>query len=85
MEVTLTVDQNKRLIVPEEAIEALHLEPGTSITVEVHGVTDAPPRKFDEEKFDAAIKKYRGSMREQFLADGYSSVDEYMDDIRPKW
>jgi hypothetical protein len=40
---------------------------------------------FDQEKFDAAITKFEGSMREQFLADGYNSVDEYMDNIRPKW
>ncbi len=85
MEVTLTVDHDKRLIVPDEAIQALHLEPGKSIKVKVEEVSDAPPHKFDEEKFDAAIKKYSGSMRQQMLADGYNSVDEMMEDIRPPW
>jgi bifunctional DNA-binding transcriptional regulator/antitoxin component of YhaV-PrlF toxin-antitoxin module len=85
MNVTFTVDQNNRLIVPDEAIEALHLEPGKSVKAEIQEVTDAPPYKFDPEQFDAAIKKYSGSKREEMLALGYSSVDEMMDDIRPRW
>jgi hypothetical protein len=31
MTVTLTVDPNNRLIVPQETIDALHLEPGKSV------------------------------------------------------
>jgi bifunctional DNA-binding transcriptional regulator/antitoxin component of YhaV-PrlF toxin-antitoxin module len=85
MTVTLTVDPNNRLIVPQETIDALHLEPGKSVEVQIQTVTDAPPHKSDPEKFAAALDKFRGSLREQFLADGYNSVDEYMDDIRPKW
>jgi bifunctional DNA-binding transcriptional regulator/antitoxin component of YhaV-PrlF toxin-antitoxin module len=85
MTVTLTVDPNNRLIVPQETIDALHLEPGKSVEVQIQTVTDAPPHKFDLEKFDAAIAKYRGSMRQQMLDDGYNSVDEMMDDIRPRW
>jgi hypothetical protein len=32
--------------------------------------------------FDLAIKKYGGSLRKQFLASGYTSVDQYINEIR---
>jgi hypothetical protein len=32
--------------------------------------------------FDLAIKKYAGSLRQAFLAKGYKSVDQYLDETR---
>jgi len=40
------------------------------------------PVKADMVGFDLAIKKYGGSLRKQFLASGYTSVDQYINEIR---
>jgi bifunctional DNA-binding transcriptional regulator/antitoxin component of YhaV-PrlF toxin-antitoxin module len=85
MRVTVSVDESKRLVVPAEFESRLKLEPGTSLVIDVPEVSDAKPHVFDQAKFDAAMDKFQGSLREQFLADGYNSVDEYMDDVRPRW
>jgi antitoxin component of MazEF toxin-antitoxin module len=85
MKVTLTIGEDNRVLIPQDVIEALHLLPGTKVQAELGEVTDAPPYKFEREKFDAAIEKYGGSLREKMLADGYASVDEMMEDIRPRW
>ena len=85
MKVTLEIGQDSKPIFPEELVESLHLKPGAKVDVDFGTVTAPPPHVFDRERFDAAVKKYSGSMRAQMLADGYASVDEMMEDIRPQW
>jgi len=84
MKVTVSVDENKRLLVPLEFEEQLKLQPGTSVTVDFPDQEVTEP-ELRQAKFTAALDQYTGFMRQQFLADGYSTVDEFMDDVRPKW
>ncbi len=72
-------------MLPREVIDGLQIEPGAKIEVEILSSRDATPYVFDEKRFDEAITKHAGSLREQFLADGWTSVDEYMQEIRPEW
>jgi antitoxin component of MazEF toxin-antitoxin module len=85
MKISLNVTEDRNLLIPPDLAETLHLKPGASVEVEIGEVKDPEPYRFDQTKFDAAIQKFAGSVREEMLADGYSSVDEMMDDIRPKW
>jgi len=85
MKVTVSVDENKRLLVPLEFEEQLKLQPGTSVTVDFPDQEVTEPEGFRQANFAAALDQYTGFMRQQFLADGYSTVDEFMDDVRPKW
>jgi bifunctional DNA-binding transcriptional regulator/antitoxin component of YhaV-PrlF toxin-antitoxin module len=84
MKFTGSVTEERQLVLPKEVMESLRLEPGARVEVEIRAATDAKPYEFDEKRFDAAIERYRGPMRQQFLAEGWTSVDEHMDFIRPK-
>jgi antitoxin component of MazEF toxin-antitoxin module len=87
MKLTLSVDGDRKVIIPAEVIERLHLEPGASVRVKVSaGIVK--PYVFNQEKFDAAMRwddEHREEFRQRMRDDGYASVDEYMNDIRPPW
>jgi len=79
MKFSTVLGEDRKVVVPEEIVDKLRLEPGTPVEVEVQ------PREFDAERFKRVLAEYRGSMREQMLAAGYASVDELMNEIRPEW
>ena len=82
MKFTVSIDEQENVAIPIEIRRALKQLPGRSLEVEA----DMPvkPWDFDKEAFDEAVRIYSGSMREQMLAEGYASVDELMQDIRPR-
>jgi hypothetical protein len=43
---------------------------------------DTSDNPFDPVAFDAAMQEWRGFLREQLLADGFTTTKELMDDIR---
>jgi len=85
MKFTGSVGEDRQLIIPKEVMESLHLQPGATVDVEICEVPVLKPRSFDEKRLREALDKYGGSMREQMLAEGFESVDQLMDDIRPRW
>jgi len=88
MRVTGTVGEDNQIILPEDVVRALRLSPGTAIEVDIR-----PPamRESSEDKrrrsahLDAVLDEFQGSMRQDMLDQGYASVDEMMNDIRPPW
>ena len=88
MKYTTKVSERGQVVIPKPIRDSLKLSKNSAIEFEMTGtkviltpaVTPTPKR--DMRKFDEAMKKYRGSMREQLLADGYSSTDELMRDLR---
>ncbi len=89
-----TIDENGALTLPKELREHLELTPHSQVEFRQHGGTVTLSKKIstpevspDERvrRMEAAIAKYSGTFREQMLAEGYNSVDEYMEDIRPPW
>ncbi|HEY5055972.1 MAG TPA: AbrB/MazE/SpoVT family DNA-binding domain-containing protein [Acidobacteriaceae bacterium] len=74
-----------QVVIPKPIRDNLRLAKNSAIEFEVKGavVTLRPKRPEDEmANFDLAMKKYAGSLRKRFLASGYKSVDDYIDDIR---
>ncbi len=88
MKYTTKVSERGQVVIPKAIRDSLKLDKNSAIEVEMIGTTvtltpvGAPTPKRDMRKFDEAMKKYRGSMREQLLADGYSSTDELMKHLR---
>ena len=86
-----TINENGQVAFPREALEALGLAENSSFEFEVEGSTLTLKREREAklernlQAFDEWFAKYAGSKREQLLADGYKSVDEYMKVIRPEW
>ena len=77
-----TIGERGQVVIPKPIRDSLQLGKNTVIEFEVKGgaVTLRPQR--DVSNLDLAIKKYGGSLRKQFLADGYTSVDEYIAESR---
>ena len=71
-----------QVVIPKPLRERLGLAKSDLIQFEENDGAVTLTRKRDMRKFEEAIKKYRGSMRKQFLSEGYKSVDEYMAIIR---
>lgn len=77
-----TIDERGQLAIPGEVMEGLRLEPGATVEVEVRSPHQEPVPEFDAEAFNRKIDKYRGTKRAEFLAAGYTSIEEYMNDLR---
>jgi AbrB family looped-hinge helix DNA binding protein len=70
------------ITIPKAMREGLGLLPGTEIDVKLeNGVVIIRPTR-DTKNFDRAIKKYAGSLRKRFFADGYKNVDEFINESR---
>ena len=82
MKYTTKVGERGQVVIPKAIRDSLKLDKNSSVEFEMNGtvLTLRPTR--DMRKFDEAIKKYKGSMRKQLLADGYNSVDDLMKDLR---
>jgi hypothetical protein len=60
-----------------------HLKPATTeAEPEASDGNDAVDNAFDLAAFDAAMEKWRGFLREQILADGFTTTEELMNEIR---
>ena len=81
-----TIDERGQVSIPSEVMESLRLEPGTPVELEIRATEPEQgkdePEKFDEERFKRAMDKYRGIGRGQFLAEGYTSIEEYVNEMR---
>ena len=73
-----------QVVIPKPIRDNLGLNKNSAIEFELKGatVTLRPSRDQEMRNFDLAIKKYGGSLRQAFLAKGYKSVDEYLDETR---
>ena len=73
-----------QVVIPKPIRDSLGLNKNSSIEFELKGTTVTLRSSRDREmrNFELAIKKYGGSLRKQFLADGYTSVDQYLDETR---
>ena len=71
------------IVIPEKVISELGLVPETMVAVDVEStgrhIADREP---DWEKLDELVARIRPPMRAALFADGYTSVDAYVDDIR---
>lgn len=85
MNFMVRVDEDRKITIPPDALDALQRAPDRSTEVEARTLGVSEPYVFDEAGFDAAVREYSGSMREQMLAEGYASVDDFMNEIRPPW
>ena len=82
MKYTARLGERGQVVIPKPIRDSLGLAKNACVDFEVkdHILTLTPKR--DMRRFDEAIRKYKGSMRKQMLADGYASVDELMKDLR---
>jgi AbrB family looped-hinge helix DNA binding protein len=86
-----TIDENGQITLPLELREQLNLAPNTQVEFEERdGVitmtkTQPDPPVDPEERarrIEAAIAKLRPAMRAAFVAEGWNSVEEYVNDMR---
>jgi AbrB family looped-hinge helix DNA binding protein len=81
-----TIDEHGQVSIPSEVMESLRLEPGTPVELEIRTPEPEPakdqPEEFDAERFKRWFDKYRGIGRAQFLAEGYTSIEEYVNEMR---
>ena len=78
------VGERGQVVIPKPIRDNLGLSKNSGIEFELKGttVTLRPSREQELRNFELAMKKYAGSLRESFLAKGYKSVDEYLDESR---
>ncbi|HEY2861556.1 MAG TPA: AbrB/MazE/SpoVT family DNA-binding domain-containing protein [Terracidiphilus sp.] len=78
------VGERGQVVIPKPIRDNLGLDKNSAIEFELKGttVTLRASREREMRNFDLAMKKYAGSLRKQFLADGYTSVDQYLDETR---
>jgi AbrB family looped-hinge helix DNA binding protein len=82
MKVESKVGERGQVVIPKAIRDNLGLDKNTVVEFELRGTTLTLTPKRDMRNFDLAMKRYGGSLRKQFLADGYTSVDEYIKEIR---
>jgi AbrB family looped-hinge helix DNA binding protein len=73
-----------QVVIPKAIRDNLGLNKHSAIEFELKGttITLKPTRDHEMRNFELALKKYGGSLRKEFLADGYTSVDQYLDETR---
>jgi AbrB family looped-hinge helix DNA binding protein len=76
------IGQRGQIVIPKPIRDNLGLNKSSSMEVELKGRVILLKEKDDMAAFEAALKKYRGSLRKRFLAKGYKSVDQYLDEMR---
>lgn len=71
-----------QITIPKAIREECGFTPNAEVEVSVKdGVVVVTPKR-DMKEFDRQIKKWRGFLRKQMLAEGYTSTAELMKDIR---
>jgi AbrB family looped-hinge helix DNA binding protein len=76
------VGERGQVVIPKPIRDNLGLTKNSAVEFELKGTTVTLKPKDDMANFELALKKYGGSLRKQFLAKGYKSVDEYLDEMR---
>jgi AbrB family looped-hinge helix DNA binding protein len=76
------VGERGQVVIPKAIRDSLRLGKNTAIEFELKGTTITLVPKRDLRNFDLAMERYRGSLREKFLEEGNTTVDEYIKDIR---
>lgn len=73
-----------QVVIPKPIRDKLGLSKNSAIEFEFKGTTVMlrPSREQELRNFDLALKKYAGTLRKAFLAKGYKSVDQYLDETR---
>jgi AbrB family looped-hinge helix DNA binding protein len=71
-----------QVVIPKPIRDNLGLNKNSAIEFELKGSTVILKAKDDVADFEKALKRYGGSLRKQFLAKGYKSVDQYLDEMR---
>lgn len=79
------VGERGQVVIPKPIRDSLKLDKNRSVEFELKGTVLTMRPKPKVSNIDLAIKKYGGSLRKQFLADGYKSVDEYIAESRGRW
>ncbi|HEV2620234.1 MAG TPA: AbrB/MazE/SpoVT family DNA-binding domain-containing protein [Acidobacteriaceae bacterium] len=82
MKFTSKLGERGQVVIPKAIRDNLGLNKNSAIEFELKGATVTMKPQRDVSNLDLAIKKYGGSLRKQFLADGYKSVDEYIAESR---
>jgi AbrB family looped-hinge helix DNA binding protein len=84
MKYTSKLGERGQVVIPKAIREDFGLDKNSAIEFEVKGatITLRASREQEMRNFDLAIKKYAGSLRKAFLAKGYKSVDQYLDETR---
>jgi AbrB family looped-hinge helix DNA binding protein len=82
MKIASKVGERGQVVIPKKFRDDLGLDKNTAVEFELKGTALVLTPKRERHDFDLAMKRYRGSLRKQFLADGYTSVDEYIKEIR---
>ncbi len=84
MKVQSKLGERGQVVIPKAMRDSLGLNKNSAIEFELKGRTImlTPSREQEMRNFDLAMKKYAGSLRKDFLAKGYKSVDEYLDETR---
>jgi bifunctional DNA-binding transcriptional regulator/antitoxin component of YhaV-PrlF toxin-antitoxin module len=77
------VGERGEIVIPTEVHKELRLVPETTVEVDVTPANSCPAeREPDWQKLNALVARLRLPMRDALLADGYLSVDAYIDDLR---
>ncbi|MCU1322846.1 MAG: looped-hinge helix binding domain, AbrB family [Acidobacteriaceae bacterium] len=82
MKIASKVGERGQVVIPKAFRDNLGLDKNTAVEFEMKGTTLTLTPKRDRHDFDLAMKRYRGSLREQFLAEGNTTVAEYIKEIR---
>ena len=82
MKIEMSVGERGQVVIPKAIRDEMGIGPATKVVFAVkNGVLMMKPKK-DMEKYRATLEKWRGAGRKKFLADGYTTVDEYIEDMR---
>lgn len=79
------VGERGQVVIPKAIRDNLGLDKNSAIEFELKGASvtlRAKRAASDIASFDRAMKKYAGSLRKSFLASGYKSVDDFIDESR---
>ena len=79
------VGERGQVVIPKPIRDKLGLDKNSAIEFELKGATvilRAKRADSDMASFELALKRYGGSLRKRFLAKGYKSVDQYLDEMR---
>lgn len=76
------VGERGQVVIPKAIRDSLGLDKNSAIEFEMTGTTVTLTPKRDMRKFDQAMKRWKGALRKEFLADGYTSTDQFIKEIR---
>lgn len=78
----MKMTERGQITIPKAIREQCGFAPNTEVEVSVKGGMVVVEPKRDMKDFDSGIKKWRGFLRKEMLAEGYTSTAALMKDIR---